>query len=148
MGWFSDRSGRRNVILRSGSVIALVGLIFLVHFTPQSTFLLAALIFVMGAAGSAMTVCFGSVKELNDPDFSSTAIGFMNMCVVGAGAVMQPLIGWLLDLQWGGELIDGVPAYSASDFSFALSALLVANVMAVIAAFLLRETFCKQVNTG
>ena len=91
-----------------------------------------------------MTVCFGSVRELNDINYSSTSLGLMNMCVVGAGAVMQPLIGWLLDLNWSGELIDGVRVYSEAAYRSAFLSLILLNAAAFVAGLLLRETRCQQ----
>jgi len=144
-GWASDRMGRRNPILRAGSLIALLSLLLLIYFTPPNTALLMALIFVLGAGGSAMTVCFGSVKELNDINYSSTSLGLMNMCIVGSGAVMQPLIGWLLDLSWDGTLQQGARVYSAAGYNTAFASLLVVNLAALIGTLLLRETWCRQV---
>ncbi len=103
------------------------------------------LIFIIGVGGSAMTVCFGSVKEHNKIEHSSTGLGLMNMCVVGSGAVMQPLIGWLLDLNWAGAMFDGARVYSSDTYTLALSSLLVVNAAALAGSLLLRETFCKQV---
>jgi MFS family permease len=143
-GWASDRMGRRNLILRVGSLIALLSLAWLIYATPNSTAVLMALIFVIGAGGSAMTVCFGSVKELNDINYSSTSLGLMNMCIVGAGAVMQPLIGWLLDSTWDGTMQAGARIYSASNYSSAFFSLLVVNVAALVGTMLLRETHCRQ----
>jgi MFS family permease len=143
-GWASDRMGRRNIILRAGSVIALLALTLLVYYTPSKTSLLMILIFLIGAGGSAMTVCFGSVKELNDANYSSTSLGLMNMCIVGSGAVMQPLIGWLLDSNWTGEMLDGARVYAASNYSLAFTSLLILNSTAFVAALFLRETRCRQ----
>jgi MFS family permease len=143
-GWASDRMGRRNPILRVGSLVALLALACLIYFTPDNTLLLMALIFVIGAGGSAMTVCFGSVKELNDVNYSSTSLGVMNMCIVGAGAVMQPLIGWLLDSNWDGTMQAGARIYAASTYSTAFFSLLVVNLAAFIGALMLRETHCRQ----
>jgi len=145
-GWASDRIGRRNLILRAGSLLALVALTALIYFTPHNTALLMALIFIIGVGGSSMTVCFGSVRELNDANYSSTSLGLMNMCIVGAGAVMQPLIGWLLDLDWNGALQDGARVYSEANYSSAFFSLLVVNLAALIASLFLRETHCRQIN--
>ena len=145
-GWASDRIGRRNLILRAGSLLALVALTVLIYFTPHNTALLMALIFIIGVGGSSMTVCFGSVRELNDANYSSTSLGLMNMCIVGAGAVMQPLIGWQLDLGWNGALQDGARVYSEANYSSAFFSLLVVNLAALIASLFLRETHCRQIN--
>ncbi|MCP4093102.1 MAG: MFS transporter [Planctomycetes bacterium] len=143
-GWLSDRIGRRNGIQRIGAVIVLMSLTTLIFATPKNTSLLMLLMFIVGSGGSSMTVCFSSVKELNDINYSSTSLGLMNMCIVGSGAVMQPLIGWMLDLGWNGELIDGARIYSAATYTNAFTSLLVLNLAAFIAGLLLRETRCKQ----
>ncbi len=143
-GWLSDRIGRRNPVLLVGAVVTLIAFAVLIHATPQTRLALVALLFVIGAGGSAMTVCFGSVRELNALEHSSTSLGLMNMCVVGSGAVLQPLIGWLLDLQWDGQMVDGARVYSAAAYGNAFSAILVSILAAVIAGLLLRETRCRQ----
>jgi len=144
-GWASDRMGRRNIILLGGSMLALIALACLIYYTPENTSLLMLLIFLIGAGGSSMTVCFGSVKELNDANYSSTSLGLMNMCIVGAGAVMQPLVGWLLDLNWSGEMLDGARVYADSSYSLAFTSLSIMNSTAFVAALFLRETHCRQV---
>jgi len=145
VGWASDRMQRRNLILQVGALIALVSLVTVIHFTPQSTSMLMVMIFLTGAGGCAMTVCFSSVKELNSLDYSSTSLGLMNMCIVGSGAVMQPLIGWLLDLNWDNTLVDGARIYSGEAYVYALSSLIVVNAAALVASFNLRETHCRQI---
>ena len=68
----------------------------------------------------------------------------MNMCVVGSGAVMQPLIGVLLDARWDGTMIGGVRHYAAADYTYAFSSFLFIVAAALIAAIVLRETRCQQ----
>ncbi len=144
-GWASDRMERRNIILLGGSMLASIALACLLYYTPDNSPLLMLLIFLIGAGGSSMTVCFGSIKELNDSRYSSTSLGLMNMCIVGSGAVMQPLVGWLLDLNWSGEMLDGARVYAGGNYSLAFSSLLILNLTAFIAALFLRETHCRQI---
>ena len=91
-----------------------------------------------------MTASFSSVKELNNLEYTSTGLGLMNMFIVGSGAVMQPLIGWLLDLNWTGTMIDGARVYNENAYMLAFSSLLVVNGAAFIGTLILRETRCKQ----
>jgi len=146
-GWASDRLGRRNPIMRAGALTSLMALVCLVYFTPESSFLLMSLIFMLGVGGCAMTVCFGSVRELNDVNYSSTSLGLMNMCIVGSGAVMQPLIGWILDKNWDGNLQQGARIYDAGDYSTAFTSLLVVSMAALVGTLLLRETHCRQLTS-
>jgi MFS family permease len=145
VGWGSDLLGKRNTLMRWGAAIYIIAFSSIVFFTPANLVLLVALLFLAGAAGSTMTICFISVKELNKPSCSSTSIGLMNMFVVGSGAVMQPLIGWLLDLNWSGESIEGARIYSAQAYRIGFSCLLVSMAIAFIFSFLIRETYCKKV---
>ena len=145
VGWASDHLGRRNPILILGVLIELSAFAITIYFTPTSTAALMALIFMIGVGGCSMTVCFSSVKEHNERAYGSTSLGLMNMCVVGSGAVMQPLIGWLLDINWIGVTDDGARIYSATTYTTALSSLLVVNAIAFVGALILRETWCKQV---
>ena len=68
----------------------------------------------------------------------------MNMFVVGSGAVMQPTLGWLLDLNWRGDLVEGARVYDAAAYTVAFSSLLGAMAVALLCSFLLRETHCRQ----
>ncbi|WP_423908627.1 MFS transporter [Candidatus Spongiihabitans sp.] len=145
MGWLSDRIGSRNPIMIVGSVICLITFAAIIFIAPTNTAILMTLILITGLGGSTMTVCFSSVKEHNSLDCSSTALSLMNMCVVGSGAVMQPMIGWLLDLNWTGTIVGGVRVYSTDAYTIALSSLLVVTAGAFVGALLLRETWCKQV---
>ncbi len=143
-GWASDRMGRRNPIVTAGSIIALAAFSTVIFYTPENTYLLMAMIFLTGVGGCAMTASFSSVKELNNLEYSSTGLGLMNMFIVGSGAVMQPLIGWLLDLNWTGTMIDGARVYNENAYMLAFSSLLVVNGAAFIGTLILRETRCKQ----
>jgi MFS family permease len=144
VGWVSDKVGRRNPILTGGAIISLLAFSVVIFRTPENTALLMGMIFLTGVGGCAMTVCFSSVKELNSLEYRSTGLGLMNMCVVGAGAVMQPMIGWLLDMNWAGTIVDGARVYTESAYTLAFVSLLVVNIVALIGSLLLRETRCKQ----
>ena len=147
VGWFSDRIGRRNPIMQGGALLCLAAFSCAVFYTPQNTLLLIALIFAAGIGGCTMTVCFSSVREHNDINYSSTSLGLMNMCIVGSGAVMQPLIGWLLDLNWSGTMHEGARVYSDNAYTIAFSSLCVVTAAAFIGTLFLRETYCKQSET-
>lgn len=145
MGWMSDWMGRRNPLMLCGSIICLTAFSAIIFITPTNTPILIILIFITGIGGSTMTIGFSSVKEHNSLNCSSTSLSLMNMFVVGSGAVMQPLIGWLLDLNWDGTIVNGVRIYSDSTYTIALSSLLVSTAGALIGSLLLRETRCEQV---
>ena len=144
VGWLSDKIRRRNPVMMLGALLCFVSFATLIFYTPSATSMIMGLIFLTGAGGCTMTAGFSSVRELNRPEFSSTALGLMNMFIVGAGAVVQPLIGWLLDKNWDGSLMEGVRVYSDQAFTSALTSLLVVTSLAFIGTLFLKETYGKQ----
>ena len=70
----------------------------------------------------------------------------LNTCVVGSGAVMQPLIGLALDSRWQGGVMQGVRVYVGSNYNSAFLLLISAGVLAVICSLLLPETWCRVAN--
>jgi hypothetical protein len=84
------------------------------------------------------------VREHNPPQMSSTAMGLVNVAVVGSGALFQPLIGFLLDLQWAGEMGAGVRVYTAEAYRYAFGALTIAGGTGLAATLLMKESFGRQ----
>jgi len=140
IGWLSDRLGRRKPVLVTGSIVSLAVLYLILNMPLQSPLLMGALFFLQGAGGCSMVVCFSVIREYNPHGNTSAALGMMNTFVVGAGAVMQPLIGFALDSQWQGKSIDGARIYQAINYDQAFLLLLAANIMAVLCCTLLKET--------
>ena len=48
--------------------------------------------------------------------------------MTGGGALYQPLLGWLLDLAWTGEMVGGARAYAPAAYSTAFSVLIAGAV--------------------
>ncbi len=144
VGWISDQIGRRNVLPQIGATLYILVFFVIVYRTPESEFLLVLLIFLCGAFGSSVTVCFTVVREHNHANYASTGLGLMNMFVVGSGALMQPTIGWLLDINWEGVMHDGARIYDAEAYAIGFSSLLVVMVLALISTFMLKETYCRS----
>src|SRR3546814_18699239 len=86
---------------------------------------LSAILFVQGVAASCMVLCFAVARE-NTPAWSAGAtLGVVYGFVVGSGAALQPLIGWLLDPGWAGTLVNRPRAYSIAAYPHPLFPLLV-----------------------
>lgn len=143
IGWWSDRIGKRCLPLTIASVIGVISLL-LALYVPYFPFALIYLfLFLFGIAASGQSLSFGLVKDQSKSHVVGTAIGFNNMAVVAGGALFQPLVGLILDLNWTGEMASGIPAYSALNYRWALLILpLCYAVGAVISLFFLKETHC------
>ena len=96
----------------SGTLLALVFIMTAIYLPSGSPYLLGGLLFGFGFFVSSFLVCFTMIQEQHVPWVAGTAIGFMNAFDAFVGAFSDPLNGWLLDLSWTGEMIEGVRVFS------------------------------------
>jgi hypothetical protein len=102
--------------------------------------LLIALVVVTGLATGSVIVGFAFAKESVPPRFSGTVSGLYNMGSMLGAIILQPLIGWLLDLNWRGALVDGARIYDPAAYRIAFLPLIALAALAVLLLFLSRET--------
>lgn len=143
MGWLSDRIGRRRPLLVAGGLLSAGTLALILYVQPLPLLGLSALLLLNGMGGSTMVVAFALVREHNPPGGSGAAMGIVNTAVVGSGALFQPLIGWLLDANWQGQLIAGARIYAPDTYAIALSVLPLGSLLGVFCALILRESYCR-----
>lgn len=144
VGWLSDQLGRRKPIVLCGAMISLVSVCLMVYADVTQPLWLGVLFFINGAGSCCMVICFGLCRELNHRANSATAIGLVNMCVVASGAVLQPLIGWLLDQGWDGQLNAGARVYTEAAFQSAFLVLAAAALLGLLCAWRVKESWCQQ----
>ncbi|WP_316978534.1 MFS transporter [Shumkonia mesophila] len=143
MGWFSDRIRRRKPPMVIGTAVTTCATAALV-FLPGLPLLAAqALLLAGGIASGATPVGFAFTREHNRAERAATAMGLVNLLNMGIAAVFQPLLGWLLDLNWDGRLIEGARIYSVATFRTAFLSMVVLGVAGIVAALLVRETRCQ-----
>jgi MFS family permease len=142
-GWISDRLGRRRLPMAVAAVIALLSWVMLLYVPGLPLFLAWVLLFVVGASSAGMVITYALAREISPPRVSGAATGFNNMMTVGSGALMQPLIGWLLDRYWDGTEVDGVRAYSHGTYDAALVTLPICAAVAFVLVWFVRETYCR-----
>ena len=63
-----------------------------------------------------MVTSFVLVREVSHADISGPVVGIVNSMTVASGALLQPLVGVLLDYRWDGSLLEGARVNSASDY--------------------------------
>jgi MFS family permease len=143
-GWLSDRIGARRPVMIAGASINVITYLIVIQFPSLPLTAITALYLIHGIGAAAMVLGFACAREHNPPQMSSTAMGIVNVAVIGSGAVFQPLVGLLLDLQWTGELVSGVRVYSAEAYRIALSAISVAGVGGLCATLLMKESLARR----
>jgi MFS family permease len=139
-GALSDRLGRRKPPLIAALTLGAACLGAIIYLPAPGAAMLGVLFLIAGACYGTLITGYAIARENNDPAVHGATFGFLNGAVVGSGALFQPLLGALLDLQWDGALHEGAPAYGAQAFRNAFSALLVFLGVGLVAALALRET--------
>jgi sugar phosphate permease len=140
-GYLSDRIGRRRAPMLVVEALVIVSWILLVTRHDLPSALLAVLFCVAGLGGGACLLAFAAAKEANPPAYSGLATGFTNLGGFGGAAVLQVVVGLLLDLRWNGQELNGARLYPPEAFSVAFLAILATAVVGTIGTFRMRETF-------
>ena len=146
-GWLADKYRRRKPFMILGAVLSTVGIVAAVYLPHIGDATLALSLVVQGLGASSMVLSF-SVGRENTPLWAAGAtIGIINGCVVGSGAVLQPLLGWVLDLAWDGTMVEGARVYTAAAYEQAFLVLPVIGLFGLLVAFAVRETYGRSLET-
>lgn len=145
-GPLSERLGRRKPLF-AGGVVLTMALWAALIFTPSLSYAaLVALLVATGFAGAGFIIVFAYAKESVPPALAGTASGIVNMGVMTGAMVMQPVIGWVLDLRWTGTLANGVRVYDLAAYQAAFSLMFIWGALALVMLWLARETHCRQLS--
>ena len=146
MGALSDRLGQRKPVLIVTSHLYL--LIWFVLLWDLALPLLAsyALFTLMGLVTAGFTLTWSCAKEVNAPQLSGISTSVTNMAGFLAGAVLQPLVGWVMDQRWQGGLTStGARLFSADDYHAGLLLLTAVAAFGALASWWIRETGCRNI---
>ena len=138
-GWFSDRIGRRRILLLWGTFGAALTTGTTILVPTLFTTLVIVVLFLQGFFSASMILGFALAKDNNPSGSSGVALGFINTFVVGSGAILQPLVGVLLDYRWTGEMFDGVRVFNFVDFQVSMLILPFVCLISFASAFYIRE---------
>lgn len=101
--------------------------------------------FSVGLFSGIQFLCFAAVCSGNDHGKTGVASGVHNMMCMASGVIFQPLIGFLLDLNWDGTMDGQSPLYAKSDYNLAMIVIPVSLAIAAISCFFMKETYKKRV---
>ena len=142
-GWLSDRIGRRKLPMVAGAMMGLAAMAIGIYVPGLPLALYSAVLFFIGFGAACMAVCYAAAREHNAKGGTGAALGFVNMVSVLGGAVFQPLVGWLLDLQWDGKLTAGARVYDLDAYRNALLVMPGVYVLGLVLVWRVRETWCR-----
>lgn len=145
MGNISDRLGkRRPVVITACTLNALIWMVWLSGITLPNG-ISYGLILIMGVCTSGFTLSWACSKEVNPPLLSGMSTSVANMGGFLAAAIFQPLVGFVIDQSWDGQLLNGVRVYSTSDFQAGFTLLVLIAWLGAWGAWRIKETGCKNI---
>jgi predicted MFS family arabinose efflux permease len=145
IGGLSDRLGRRKPVLIVAS--HLYGAIWLVWLScaTMPVMLSYALFALMGLTTAGFSLTWACSKEVNPPLLSGMSTSVANMGGFLAGALLQPLVGWIMDLGWKGEMVSGARFYDVETWRYGVLVLSVCAILGAVSSWWIRETRCRNI---
>lgn len=143
LGALSDRIGRRKLPYLGAALAHAAGwaaFLLVPDLAPHARYLLFA---VIGFSAGGLIIGFAFSREVTHPGAAGTVGGVVNMAVLGFAAIQQSAMGWILDRNWQGAMLDGARVYDAAAYHAAFVWLAISALGAVASVALTRETCCR-----
>jgi MFS family permease len=145
-GMLSNRIGLRKPSLYIGALGALVTSLFFIYAPIKSGWVMQILLFLFGIFSSGFLPAFAVAKELCSKRYVATGLSFMKMMNMVGIALAQPIIGFILDGMWRGEIVDKVRVYPLEAYHIALSLLPIGILISLLILPRIKETYCQSVH--
>ena len=133
LGFISDRLGRRKPAIIAGALVLLACLAWILY-GPVGVLPPYVLGLVAGTASGAAMLPYTVIKEANPPKMSGTSTGVINFINFTFSALLGPVFAGLLSRASGSAERD------LADYQVSFQPLMYGVGLAVVLAFLLRET--------
>jgi MFS family permease len=147
-GWLSDHTGRRKSVYIVGCAVSLAGWMVAFYAGHLQLAALVAVLVITGFSSGCMIISFAFVKESVPAALSGTATGVVNMGVMSGPMLLQPLVGWVLDLRWSGTLAQGIRIYGQADYQAGFALMIAWTVLALVLLCFTRETHCRPLDAA
>ncbi len=145
MGWFSDRIQRRRAPMLMAAVASLALMLLVVYSHGLNYSLLITLFLLVGFFTSAQVLSYPWVAENSLTVITAMSVSVVNISVQGGQAIFQPIFGYLLDRHAAVNHSAALATYSIADFRAALLLPVIGFVVAFVAAYLIKESYCRHI---
>jgi len=142
IGFLSDKMQRRCPLLMVTSAITAIALYVIFYYPGLTLSQLLTTAFIVGVCCGAHPLCFALGKENNPSHLAGTAVSVTNMFIMLGGMIFPPIIGRLLDLHTHHYTANGMPVYTASDYTFALNLVPIGIIIGTFLTLFVKETYC------
>ena len=145
IGTLSDRIGRRKpVLIATSHAYAAIWLIWLSG-AAMPPWLSYSLFAVMGLVTAGFSLTWACAKEVNPPLLSGMSTSIANIGGFLAGALLQPLVGWVMDLGWKGAMLNGSRFYDLDTWRGGVLVVALFALIGAIGTWRIVETRCRNI---
>src|SRR5574343_1340591 len=145
LGTLSDRLGRRKPVIIVASHLYVAIWLLLLAGVRLPVELSYALFAVLGVTTAGFSLTWACAKEVNPPMLSGMSTSVTNMGSFLAAALLQPLVGWLMDQGWHGETLNGARIYDLSAWRGGLLVVVVCALVGALCSWWIVETGCRNI---
>ena len=146
LGALSEKTGRRKPIYFYALCLSLIGWTPILFLQDIPLWILVVLLSIVGFSTGAIVIGMAFVKESVPLALVGTVSGISNMGMEMGPMILQPAIGLVLDLKWGGLLENGIRIYDLNAYHLAFGVVIGLSLLGTFLITFARETFCRQLH--
>jgi sugar phosphate permease len=144
IGTISDRLGRRKPVMFAAAWVYFLCWLPLLFGLQMSSITSYALFFVMGLFAPSFTLSWACAKEVNPHALSGMATSVVNIGAFLGAAILQPLVGWMIDHAHTGKAAE---VLALSDYQAGMAVMAGFALMGLIAILFIKETYCQYLKS-
>lgn len=138
-GWISDRCQQRRAPMIWGALLTLITSLIIILVHPLGFTTLMILFFLLGLFTGSQVITFALVIESNPKHLTASSESLAATIIMSAGAIFQPLFGYIMERNWDGIRVHHVAIYSTQAYEHAMWILPISFFVSLILAFFVKE---------
>lgn len=146
IGGLSDRIGRRKPVMIAVSHLYVAIWLLLLSGVTMPLSLSYLMFALLGLSTAGFSLTWACAKEVNPPLLSGMSTSVANMGGFLCAALMQPVVGWIMDLGWQGETLGGARVYDLATWQNGVLAVTLCAALGAAASWWIRETGCRNIH--
>jgi len=143
MGWLSDRIGLRLAPMKFGVITTFITMVLILYVNVPVSVMIV-LFFCLGFFSSSQVISYALVAEISPAVITASAVSIVSILTQSGYIIFQNLFSTLLISHGEMQVINNIPTYSSAAFQFAASILPTGLIIAGLALFGIKETYCHR----